>query len=196
MAEDIIDFGPAGAPPRTKRSWRPNLPIGVPVGLSLAGVVLAAIALVLPWQRLSSGQLPFELGDERYSLGLEQAGLYGWVFASGLLGVFSLAAVAHFGPGRPRRIAAIAGLGLSLALLVVVAALAYRLSKSSPYFGPFGNVPEEAKFALDWGLYAGVGSIVAFGLSLLTVQPVHLRRPAEEVPEPDGAQLEVRVETI
>jgi len=196
---DIVDFGPAGAPPETqassRMSWLPTIPVGLPLGLAVAGAVLAAVGIFGPWQTLASGQLPFP--SDGYKIMVDQTGILGYVLLVGYLGVFSVTAVAHFGPTRPRRIAAVAGAGLCLAMLLMAALMAQRLSSSSPYMSPFSSQVGNARFSLGWGLYCGVASIVAFGLSVLALNPVRIRRasPAPARQEPDDFELDVRVES-
>src|SRR5512139_1569064 len=115
---DIVDFGPAGAPPRIRTPGRmpgrmsrlPTIPVRLPLGLAVGGVVLMALSLFGPWQTLASGRLPFAGND--YVVTVEQTGVAGWALMIGFLGLFSLAAVAHFGSPRPRRTAALAASGL------------------------------------------------------------------------------------
>jgi hypothetical protein len=195
---DIVDFGPTGAPPRTTRtsgrvSRLPTIPVGLPLGLAIGGAVLMALSLFGPWQTLASGRLPFA-GDD-YTVTVEQTGVAGWALMIGFLGLFSISAVAHFGPSRPRRIAALAGAGLCLAMMMMAALLAHRLTVASPYSSPFSSETGTARFSLGWGLYCAVGSVVAFGLSMLALNPVRVHRTAAVEPEPDGIDLDVRVES-
>jgi hypothetical protein len=198
MAEDIIDFGPTGAPPRTAlSSWKPGKLAGnTALWLAVAGFVLAAVSLVVPWQKVSFAAGSDILGTgarNETNLTIDQTGAYGYVFVIGILGLFAVTAVALFAPTHARRIAGVAGLGLSLGMTLLVAVLIYKLSQTSPFFSPFSQLTSQMKFALSWGPLAGLGGIVAIGLSLLATHPVELLHAAEE-PVNSDIELEVSVE--
>jgi hypothetical protein len=192
MAEDIIDFGPAGAPPRTATAWRPGFRDGAALPLAVAGVVAAAASLIGPWQKLDGNSRAISLGPNEPTVTADQTGIYGFMVLFGLMGLITAATVALFAPARARRIAALAGCGLSLATLLFVGVMVYKLGRSTA----FGGTPEGITFTLGWGIYAAGGSVVAFGLSMLALRPVALRRVATTHAEAvtDDIDLDVRVE--
>jgi hypothetical protein len=198
MAEDIIDFGPAGAPPRTSTSWRlgflEKLDRNVAVPLAIAGALAAMASLVGPWQKLEGRLTGLGLDDQ--SLTVDRTGVFGFMFLIGLMGLFTLVTVALFAPARPRRVAALAGCGLALATLTFVVVMIYKLTRSSPFFS--GISTEQIKFTLGWGIYAAAASIVAFGLSMVAMRPAVVRRAPTPAPEAvtDDIELDVRVEPV
>lgn len=189
---DVVYFGPSGAAPRAARSWAPTLTIGTPLWLGIAGETLGAVSLFAPWQKLAPGSPNVAEGAIGVPTTIDRVGGFAFIYLIGLLGIFTIGGVVHFGSRRARRVAAHAGLGLGLALLLMTVALDYRLITATIYVG---IQTSPVKYALDWGAYAGTGSVVAFGLSFLAVTPLWARKPIASLPEPDAVDLEVRVES-
>lgn len=189
---DVVDFGPSGKARLPSRSLIPSLPIGVPLWCGIGGAILGAVSLFAPWQKLAPGSPNVAEGGLGLPPTIERVGGFGFIYLIGLLGLFTIAGVVHFAPRRARRVASVAGLGLALALLLIVVALDFRLITATVYVG---IQTSPVKYTLDWGAYAGTACVVAFGLSFLAVTPMWVRKPIAPLLEPDEIDLEVRVES-
>ncbi|MEU2610767.1 hypothetical protein ABZ570_04140 [Micromonospora sp. NPDC007271] len=166
------------------------------VGRSLAGLardhrlppVLAALGAVAGVASLIGEWLIMAIpngGPEgnttiRVPGGVADVGGFGIAYLVGLLGLACAVALALRGAGSVRQNARVAGLGLTAAMLAVLAATALSLDDAiqrTLFYGP------EDRFRVDHGR----GLVTAFVATLLLAAALYLSgREAGERPDPDG----------
>jgi hypothetical protein len=188
MTEDIVEFGaPTPRPKRVRRRGRPPWLENRMLPVAGLGALAGAASLAAPWQKMVFNP---QQGDSRPLAGesdqalLISLGAYGSGYLLTLIATVAAVALVFYGHQRVSVTARVIGTALSGANLVLLAMMAYVLTKGTAVNVGFIIVyPEDRarmSINLDWGFYAAVAAVVALGVAALRAQPVAPRIGGEE----------------
>jgi len=205
MSEDVVDFGPTGRPDpapasrRVRPTWMFNTTAGgMSLPLAAIGAALGAASLVGEWQSVQiANDGPQGLS---FTSPVSGVGPLGTAYLFTVIVLVTVAALALFAEERVRKAARVAGLALSGTGLALLGATASTLTRTTGDIGMFRYYPadelKDVALGLEWGLYAGMGALLAIGAALLLNRPPlpSSAEPAlDDEPEFEDAAIDLTV---